>query len=129
MSEQSSEIDAAATAELEKTRILRRHAVLLAALSNTPAFRFLQGELEKKRGRMTQSLTARIMGGESLPNLQRQIDYDRGFVDGMLYPAQIVAGAVNTVTGIEREEVDATTGEEISEDGWPGYDRNTVEPD
>lgn len=127
MSEQPTEIDVAAAVELEKTRILRRHAVLLAALARTPAFTFLFDEVEKKRGRIKAAITSRLMGGEGMDTLQRQIDYDRGFIDGMAYPRQVVEGAVKTVEGIEREEVETTTGEERSEDGWPGYDRDTTE--
>jgi hypothetical protein len=101
--------------EVEKQRVLRRHALLLSALTNTPAFVFLYGEIEKKQVRMSQTLTARLLGGEALDTLQRQIDYDRGFIDGMLYPRQVVEAALRTVAGAREE---AEEPEEAVSDGW-----------
>ena len=53
---------------------------------------------------MKETLTARMMSGESLDTLQRQIDYDRGFVEGMAYPKAIVEGAVRKTQEIEAPE-------------------------
>jgi hypothetical protein len=103
----------------EAQRVLRRAAERLAGLQKHPSFTLLTEKIEEKRVRMRDSLTARLMGGEPTQLLQRQIDYDRGFIDGALYGKAIVDNAVRDLE--EWEAGEAVTETEEGTDGWPGY--------
>lgn len=75
-------------------RALRHRAEQLATLTQHESFRALQAEAVKKEKRMLDSIMQRLMSGESLESLARQIDLDRGFINGMCYLTQAVpAGA------------------------------------
>jgi hypothetical protein len=96
-------------------RALRHSAQQLVDLLKFPGFHFLQGEVEKKAERMKTALTTRLMGGEEMLSLQRQADYDRGFVAGMRYVAiEVPSGATRT---LERLEQGQET-EPEPKDGW-----------
>jgi len=67
-------------------RSVRRRADLIATLPRVEGFQILTEEMEYKRLRMEKTLMARVMADDmSGEALQRQADYDRGFVAGMRY--------------------------------------------
>jgi hypothetical protein len=105
----------------ESERALRRAADRLAQLSAHPSFIFLLHECEKKRDGMRRSLVARIEGGEDLVAMQRQSDYDRGFIDGMFYVKTVVEKAAEKLEEWDKAGV-ATESEET--DGWARYDED-----
>ena len=96
-------------------RALRHRAEQLASLKKVEAFQFLAGEVQKKRGRMAEQLAAMILNGtEEVP--QRQVDWNRGFIAGMLYVTE------NVISGAERKlEKDSEPEDELEEDNWSGY--------
>ncbi len=75
----------------------------------------LQAEFEKKKNRMVEALVQRLLGGEDIVALQRQIDYDRGFIDGMNYPERIIAGAEAKMAEVGRE---SEPDDEEVDDAW-----------
>lgn len=103
----------------EQERILLHAAETLTRLGRLDEFSFLLGEIEKKRVRMADSLAARLMSGEDVTVLQRQIDYDRGFITGMLYPFEVVKGATERLKSFDEQnkepEADMT-------DEWSRYE-------
>lgn len=76
-------------------RALRHRAELFARLAAFEPFLELLKELGRKEIRMREMLVQRLLSGEAAD--QRQVDYDRGFVDGMKYAAQVVKAAENTL--------------------------------
>jgi hypothetical protein len=95
----------------------RREAERLAALQNHPSFRLLIDRIENKRHRMLGLLVDKVQGGEALGLVQRQVDYNRGFIDGALYGKSVVDNAARELaTGQETSEPE----EEL--DGWPGFE-------
>ena len=84
-------------------------------LPRIEGFQFLTEEMELKRQRKAKTLMARVMADEvSGEALQRQADYDRGFVDGMRY------AVVEVPKGADRRlaRQDATEPEEEVDDRW-----------
>ena len=92
---------------------LRRNAEKLVPLRRVDAFAFLLTRLERKKERMVESLVQRVLSDGDLTKLQRQMDYDRGFIDGMNYPERILASAAAMLAQPESEPDD----EEV-EDLW-----------
>jgi len=84
-------------------RTLRRRAEQLSTLDASPGFVFMNEEIDKKAAKMRDALAARLIAGEEVAQLQRQADYDRGFVDGMCYPREVVKGAVNTMRRLDQQ--------------------------
>lgn len=104
-------------AERAKERALRRTAEQLATLAKVGSFQYLVKELEKKAEQMKATLVALMMNGEDFKRLQRQSDYERGYIDGMKYVSAVVAGAENKLRQLDQgEEPD-----EPEEDRW-SYD-------
>jgi hypothetical protein len=101
---------------VDAQRQLRRIAERLGSLQTHPGFTLLVEEIEKKRMRMRESLTARLMGGEDVAAMQRQADYDRGFIAGAVYGKLVVDAAVRRVQ--EWEAGAAVTEPEEDKDGW-----------
>jgi hypothetical protein len=70
----------------ETQRAFLRRADALSKLPLIPGFKMLVEEMENKRQRMQRTLMSRVMAeGMTGDAIQRQADYDRGFVDGMRY--------------------------------------------
>jgi hypothetical protein len=96
-------------------RALRHGAQQLVDLLKVPGFHFLQGEVEKKAERMMAELSARLMGGEEMVTLQRDVDRARGFIAGMRYVAvEVPKGATRTLERLEQEPET----ESEPKDGW-----------
>lgn len=88
-------------------KALRHRAELLASLKRVEAFLFLAGEAEKKGVAMRELVAQRVMSGEPLDVLQRQTDYDRGFVAGMRYITRdVIEGAERTAKKLEQAGAD-----------------------
>lgn len=82
-----------------KRRIVQHRAELFAAMAQTDAFQEFLREMGRKRERMEKTFTTVIRFGSVYD--QRQVDYDRGFMDALDYPAQVVAGAIDTLAKID----------------------------
>jgi len=100
-------------------RVLLHAAETISRLGNLDEFEFLRREVEMKQERMKTTLSGRIMSGESIESLQRQVDYDRGFVDGMLYPFSVVRNAALKLAELD-EQREASEPEE-AENMWRNY--------
>jgi hypothetical protein len=105
--------------EVDSERALLHAAETIARLGNLSEFEFLHHEVEEKQERMKAALSSRMMSGESVATLQRQVDYDRGFVDGMLYPFKVVRGAADKLRQLD-EERESSEPEETT-DMWRNY--------
>lgn len=103
--------------EVDPERVLRHAAETISRLANLEEFAFLRSAVEDKQRRMQESLSSRLMGGEALESLQRQSDYDRGFVQGMLYPFTVVASATQRLVEWDSK---ADEPEEVT-DMWSRY--------
>jgi hypothetical protein len=103
----------------EAERQLRRIAERLGSLQTHPGFTLLVEEINKKRARMKETLTSRLMGGEDVAQMQRQADYDRGFIDGAMYSKTVVDAAARKMK--DWDEGQAVTEPEEATDGWAGY--------
>lgn len=87
----------------ESRRKLRHRAEQLALLAGVEAFKTLVAETERKSERMIEVFTKRLLSGESLESMQRQIDYDRGFMDGMRCAVkEIPSGAARTLQRLDQ---------------------------
>ena len=102
---------------VDPQRVLKHAAETIARLANLEEFAFLRTEVANKQRRMQESLSSRLMGGEALVSLQRQSDYDRGFVEGMLYPFKVVESAIQRLAEWDSETVEP---EEVT-DMWSRY--------
>jgi hypothetical protein len=100
----------------ETQRAFLRRADALSKLPLIEGFRFLVEEMESKRRRMERTLLSRVMAdGMSGEGIQRQADYDRGFVDGMRYAVvDVPHGAEVRLAKQDASEPD----EEEVEDLW-----------
>jgi len=97
-------------------RTLRHRAEMIVRLLSIDGFDVLVEEMEKKRLRMERALMGRVMAeGMSGEALQRQADYDRGFVAGMRYA--VIAVPEDAVRVVQRGERPAEM-EEEAEDIW-----------
>jgi hypothetical protein len=94
-------------------RALRHRAELFASLEGQDAFAELLKELERKQERMVRTLVDGAMRGVEIN--QRQVDYDRGFVDGMKYIRQVVKAASNTLSKADAEASVSEPDDERSE--------------
>lgn len=92
-------------------RALRHRAELFARLSAFEPFQELLNELGRKERRMRDMLLGRAMSGEAID--QRQVDYDRGFVDGMKYVHAVTTAAERT---LERADAEADAAESEPDD-------------
>lgn len=100
----------------DSEKALRHRAELLSSLPRAEAFQALADESRRKEQRMIESLMQRLLHGESLDSMQRQIDYDRGFIDGMKYLASAVpAGAESR---LQRSDLASYEAEQPEEDYW-----------
>lgn len=121
MSEVEQEREAEVAAALEYAREAERRvlhaAETLSRLGHLDEFAFLRAEIEKKRERMADTLASRLMSGEDMVSLQRQVDYDRGFIHGINYPFEVVKGAMERLrkSDTENEEPEEET------DEWSRY--------
>jgi hypothetical protein len=104
---------------VDPERVLLHAAETISRLGRLEEFEFLRHEIVEKQDRMRQALAARVMGGESIEALQRQVDYDRGFVDGMMYPFKVVRGATQKLA--ELDESRESSEPEETEDMWKNY--------
>lgn len=107
----------------ESERAYRHRTELVASLRGIEAFSMLGKVAQKKEEGIRKFWTARIERGEDLVALQRQFDYDRGWIDAMKYLTELVpAGAARTLATLDRgEEPD-----EPEEDYW-NYERTQPE--
>ena len=96
-------------------RSARLRAEALALLPNVESFQVLTEECERQRRRMERTLIARVMAeGMSGDAIQRQADYNRGYVDGMRYAViKAPEAAIRMLQHNEIREID----EEV-EDRW-----------
>lgn len=87
----------------ESTKALRHRAEQLSLLAGVEAFRVLITETGKKKSRMVEALMQRVLAGESLESIQRQVDYDRGWIDGMKYAVEgIPSGAARKLQQLDQ---------------------------
>lgn len=89
-------------------RALRHRAEQFAQLASFEPYKELLLELGRKEKRMRDLLLGRLMAGEEIN--QRQLDYDRGFVDGMKYVPTVTAAAERTLERAD-EAADASESE------------------
>lgn len=98
-------------------RALQHRAEMLVEMSKTDAFQALQRELEARKARMHAAFSARLMIGDEVD--QRQVDYDRGFIDGLGYIDKMLEGATNLLKRLDREADGEPTSEPDDEgDNW-----------
>lgn len=97
-------------------RALRHRAEQLASLLQIDAFQALIRSANEKADRMRNALFSQVMLGVSLESNQRQIDYDRGFIDGMKYISERVPAAA--LSKLERNEFGEEPETENTEDRW-----------
>jgi hypothetical protein len=106
--------------QIDPQRQLRRIAEHLASLGKLPAFEYLIAETARKGERMKAALVAQMMNGMDFSPLQRQADYDRGFIEGMKYIEAVVTGAQNTLAKLDQgEEPDEPDVDRWSHDNTP----------
>lgn len=87
----------------DQRRILIHQAELFVAMAKTDAWTQLQNVLEQRRGKLAQAMLARFTHGGEIaePVDQRLVDYNRGFVSGMLYLQAVIDGSAKTLEGLE----------------------------
>lgn len=96
-------------------RTVRLRAEALALLPNVESFQILTEECERQRQRMERTLIARVMAeGMSGDAIQRQADYNRGYVDGMRYA--VIKAPEAAIRMLQRDEI-REVDEEV-EDRW-----------
>jgi hypothetical protein len=83
-------------------RVVVRRAARLAALSGHASFEELQKEADRKEEREKKSIVARMMSPEGYN--QRDVDYWRGFINGMKYLCALPGAADATVQLAAKEE-------------------------
>lgn len=83
-------------------QVVVRRAVRLAALSGNPSFQELQKEADRKESREKKSIVSRMMSPEGYN--QRDVDYWRGFINGMKYLCALPGAADATVQLAQREQ-------------------------
>lgn len=106
--------------QTEQQRDLRRKAQQLDEVSKTPGWKVLEQALQARARRMKRAMLTLLMdGGVEVGLLQRQIDHDRGFVNGMLYVLTVVDKAASKLKELEDELASEEPDEE--EDHWSGY--------
>lgn len=94
------EIEAERQQELS-ARALQHRAELLVETAKTDGFGMVLRELDAKRERMRKTFADMAFAGEAVD--QRQIDYDRGFIDGLAYIGKMIEGAENVLKRLDRE--------------------------
>jgi hypothetical protein len=99
----------------ESARAIRHRAELLATLPKVEAFAALTQECERKERRMTEALMQRLLSGESLDVLQRQIDYDRGWIDAMRYITHAIPAGAERMLERQTQSLNES---EPEEDFW-----------
>lgn len=105
------EIAAAERRELSQ-RALQHRAELFVEMSKTDAFAQLLRELDGKKKRMEADFAARLRVGDLVD--QRQVDYDRGFMDSLDYVPRIIEGAENLL-----KKLDAAAERELESQSEP----------
>lgn len=120
--EDFSAADAQRLAEEERDRILHHRASLFVEVGKHPGFLELVAESDRKRARMAEQFKSFYLDG-TLAIDQRQVDYDRGYRDGMRYIVAVVAAATNTLKKLddkaaERERARQPVAEPDVEGGW-----------
>jgi len=95
-------------------RARRHRAGQIAALGKTNPFQALREEVKEEAERVRARLHGRLLDtGIMASDLQRQADYDRGYVDGMNY------ATVSVITRAERAlEREQPPEEEPQKDRW-----------
>lgn len=113
--------------EDQRERELLKQAERLAGLRPQPGFRLLEETCAAKQERMKSELLRRVLAGLDEHYTQRQVDYDRGFIDALSYFEQVVAGAERKL-GKAAEQAAETSEPDEEEDRWsyePTEDRST----
>ena len=82
----------------EDQRLLRQRQATLTALSKHPSWPELEAEVGRKLARLEKHILARTLGNPTEFS-QREIDYLRGFVNGMKW---LVAVPVSAESSLER---------------------------
>lgn len=82
-------------------RALQHRAEMYVELAKGDAFKSILGELATKKERMNREFADGLLAGEAVN--QRQIDYDRGFIDGLGYISKMIEGAENLLKRVDRE--------------------------
>jgi hypothetical protein len=79
----------------EKKRLLAERAAQFAGLANHPAWPTFEQAVEQKVTRLREAMLRRALGGndQAPPLPQREIDYMRGFINGMRYLIAVPNGA------------------------------------
>jgi hypothetical protein len=82
----------------EDRRVLAQRQATLTALSKHASWAELEAEVDRKEQRLQKLVLAKVLGGSGEFN-QREIDYLRGFVQGMKW---LVAVPVTAESSLER---------------------------
>lgn len=108
--------EASPSAAYRAQRAIRHRAEVLVDLAKTDAFQLMQRELKLKSERMHKDFAAGLLIGEALD--QRQIDYDRGFIEGLAYIDQMIRGAEQVLARLDREQEKDQPEDEIEGSNW-----------
>lgn len=100
--EDFSAAEAKRLAEEENDRILHHRASLFVEVGKHPGFAELVAESDRKRARMAEQFKRLYLDGEMRVD-QRQVDYDRGYRDGMRYIVAVVAAAESTLRKLDEK--------------------------
>lgn len=90
----------------EARRINLHRAELFVAMGKSDAWQQYLHVLEVKRGKLAEKLLAQfVTAGPTAPPVdQRTLDYDRGFVDGMMYARDVINSAQKTLEELQQQE-------------------------
>jgi hypothetical protein len=94
----------------------------VAALVAAPGLAQLEELVAREQARRSARLTAQWLEGGEMTVLQRQADFDRGFIQGMKFPGDKVREAAARLRRVERRE--ATIEEQVDE--WSSYEQQTA---
>lgn len=98
----------------ESLRAIRHRAEIFIELSKTDAFKELRLEFHRMQERSKKRFVDETLAGKAID--QRQIDYDRGFMDGLAVIDKIVAGAENTLKKLDAQSADQALSEPDDEE-------------
>jgi hypothetical protein len=80
----------------EDRQLLIRWQANLTALTKHPSWPELEAEVARKEARLEKMVLAKVLGGNGIYD-QREIDYMRGFVNGMKWFAAVPSNAEHSL--------------------------------
>jgi hypothetical protein len=104
-------VSEATSKPVDTQRVLQHRAELFASLSLTEGYQELVRELERKAERMRAFVATYALSPDGAN--QRQLDYDRGFIDALKYIPSIIAHSERVLEKLD-EQVESEPDDEGS---------------